>query len=119
MRIAPVATPIRLAARALPSTAGFDARMGPLVGQPEAAVIRALDVPARSTKAGGPRFIEYERRRVVGTPAPAAWRWGSPFAGAFIETRDGRLTFALREGRVERFDRRGNDRLALPGDPST
>ncbi|MBY0331952.1 MAG: hypothetical protein K2X49_14920 [Acetobacteraceae bacterium] len=105
-----------LAACAVPSTAAFDARMQALVGEPEVAVIQALGVPTRSTEAGGLRFIEYERRRVVGTSAPVTWRWGSPFAGEFVETRDCRLTFTLREGRVERFDRRGNDCLALPGD---
>jgi hypothetical protein len=113
-----LAAPLLLAACAQPSTAAFDARMGSLVGEPEVAVIQALGVPTRSTEAGGLRFIEYERRRVVGTSAPVTWRWGSPFAGGFIETRDCRLTFTLHEGRVERFDRRGNDCLALPGDPS-
>jgi hypothetical protein len=105
-----------LAACALPSTAAFDARMGALVGRSEVAVITALDVPTHSTEAGGLRFIEYERRRVVGTPSAGAWRWGSPFASEFIDTRECRLTFTLRDGRVERFDRRGNDCLALPED---
>jgi hypothetical protein len=111
-----LAAPVLLAACAVPSTAAFDTRMQALIGQPEVAVIEALGVPTRSTEAGGLRFVEYERRRVVGSPAPATWRWCSPFAGHFVETRDCRLTFTLREGRVERCDRRGNDCVALPGD---
>jgi len=105
-----------LAACAVPTTAAFDARMQALVGKQEVDVITALGVPTRSTEAGGLRFIEYERRRVVGTPSPGAWRWSSPLAGEFIETRDCRVTFTLRDGRVERFDRRGNDCFAMPED---
>jgi hypothetical protein len=97
---------------ALPPAATLDAGMRAAIGQPEAAMIQARGVPTRSSGTGGLRFIEDERRRFV-RPS-ATWRAGSPFAGTFLETRDGRLTFTLRKDRVQRIDRRGKDRLALP-----
>jgi hypothetical protein len=99
----------------VPTQAAFDARMSAFLGRPEVEVIVALGVPTRSTEAGGLRFIEYERRRVVGRPA-GNWYWGSPYFGDYVETRECRLTFTLRDGHVVHFDSRGNDCIAPPQD---
>jgi hypothetical protein len=108
-----VAGMLCLAGCVVPTQAAFDAQMNAFLGRPEVEVIVALGVPTRSTEAGGLRFIEYERRRVVGWPGRNLY-WGSFYSGDYVETRECRLTFTLRDGRVVHFDSRGNDCAALP-----
>ncbi|MGD9617651.1 MAG: hypothetical protein AB7H90_20040 [Alphaproteobacteria bacterium] len=103
-----------LAGCVVPTQAAFEANMSAFLGRPEVDVIAALGVPTRSAEAGGLRFIEYEHRRIVGWTG-RNWHWGSPYLGGdYIETRECRLTFTLRDSRVVHFDSRGNDCLALP-----
>ena len=42
---------------------GIEARLAPLVGGSEAALVEALGVPTRTHEAGGLRFLQYEERR--------------------------------------------------------
>lgn len=97
-------------------TAAFDARMEQFIGKPEVDVVQQLGVPTRATEAGGLRFIEYKRRRTIVTPGNWGWRWGPAMAGD-VDTRICRVTFTLRNDKVERFDRRGDDCILMPGDP--
>ena len=108
-----VAVTLCLVGCVLPTRAAFDAQMSVFIGQPEVDVIMALGVPTRSAEAGGLRFIEYDRRRVVSWPG-SNWYWGSPYFVDYVETLECRLTFTLRDGRVVHFDSRGNDCIALP-----
>ena len=131
MRVVPLLGAVMLAACA--TTAGFDARMQPLVGMSEGDLVQALGVPeADFTTPEGRRFLQYERlgRR---TPEPAAtlgfgiggfgWRggWGRgvgigttiPVYTAFPECR---VTFEIRDGRVAGFTRAGPDCVAVPPD---
>lgn len=115
-----------LGACAFPTREAYDAQMAALVGRSEAELVGALGVPVRTHEAGGLRFLEYERRRVVGTPAGGAGfgRFGYPYGygygagfgygGTFVDTRECSTTFTLRGGRVERFSRRGDDCRAYP-----
>ena len=57
-----------------------EAAMSRFVGQPEAAVVRALGVPARSIETDGRRFLAYVERSRFFRPAPiiGGWRPGLP-----------------------------------------
>jgi hypothetical protein len=114
-------TLLMLGGCAVPTTAAFDARMSGLIGRPEADVVAALGVPVRTHEAGGQRFLQYESRRLVTYPGSypfGPYRYG--YYGGFggfppsVETRECDLTFALRNGRVEGFTRRGNDCRTVP-----
>ena len=113
-----------LSSCAFPTREAFDAQMAAFVGRSEAELVAALGVPDRTHEAGGMRFLEYERRRVVGTPTGTAgfgrfgrpWGYGFGYGGTFVDTRECDTTFTLRGGRVERFSRRGNDCRAYPGE---
>ena len=108
-----VAVMLCLAGCVVPTRAAFNAQMSAFIGRPEVDVIMAFGVPTRSAEAGGLRFIEYDRRRVVSWPGNN-WYWGSPYFVDYVETRECRLTFTLRDGSVVHFDSRGNDCVTLP-----
>lgn len=122
--VAASALALGLSSCAFPTREAFDTQMAAFVGRSEAELVAALGVPDRTHEAGGLRFLEYERRRVVGTPAGTAgfgrfgWPYGYGFGygGTFVDTRECNTTFTLRGGRVERFSRRGNDCRAYPGE---
>ena len=133
-RLAPVlcAAALALGACTTPTAEGFDARMSSLIGRPEAELVAALGVPVRTHETGGQRFLQYESRRLLTYPGFAPYPYGPysfgsyPFGGyrygyggfggipPSVESRECDLTFALRNGRVEGFTRRGNDCRALP-----
>lgn len=123
-----------LSACAVPTREAFDAQMASFIGRTEAELVSALGVPGRVHEAGGLRFLEYERRRLVGTPAgpvgfgrfggPFGWGYGPGYGygygygGTYINTRECETTFTIRDGRVASFSRRGNDCRAYPGVPA-
>jgi len=110
---------------AFPTREAFDAQMAAFIGRPEAELVATLGVPNRTYEVGGLRFLEYERRRIIGTPAggagfgrfgwPYGYGYGIGYGGTYVDTRECDTTFTLRGGRVERFSRRGNDCRAYPG----
>lgn len=123
--VAASALALGLCSCAVPTREAFDAQMAAFVGRSEAELVSALGVPDRTHEAGGLRFLEYERRRLVGTPAGTAagfgrfgwpYGYGLGYGGTFVDTRECDTTFTLRGGRVERFSRRGNDCRAYPGE---
>lgn len=111
---------------AFQTEAGFDARMSSLVGRPEAELVASLGVPVRTYDVGAQRFLQYESRRLVTYPGSypfGGYRYGGYRYGYFggfggfpptVESRECDLTFALRNGRVEGFTRRGSDCRAVP-----
>ena len=94
---------------------GIEARLAPLVGGSEAALVEALGVPTRTHEAGGLRFLQYEeRRQVLHQVDPYVGRpFGRfspyPIAGPILLTPSCDITFTLREARVESFTLRGDD----------
>jgi hypothetical protein len=105
---------------ALPTVEGFTAAMSRFVGASEADLVAGLGVPVRTYEAGGRLFLQYEEQRVVtypGSPYFGRWHGGWWVPGGFgptMETRFCSVTFALRGGRVEAFNFRGNDCRAVP-----
>lgn len=102
--------------------AEFDARMAGYVGRPESDLVMNLGVPDRVQELEGRRFFDYELRGTYGgavlTPS-IGFGFGSFGRGAAFGTGVGMgfgsaappatcgVTFALRQGRVESFTRRG------------
>jgi hypothetical protein len=94
-----------------------EARLRPLVGQNEKAVIEAMGVPSRSYETGGSRYLAYVERRVEVVPGMSGcggfggWPYG--FCGGGIPPqvveRRCETTFEIgADGLVRTFTLRGN-----------
>ena len=106
--------PVLLLVAACASGPTLDERLRPLVGQEEAALVRALGIPAATHETGGERFLQYEDRSTAIYPGdPYSGRPYRRFApGApppLVLLRSCTVTFALRGGTVTGFTYRGND----------
>ena len=96
---------------------GLEARLAPLVGGTEAALVEALGVPTRTHESGELRFLQYEERRQVLhqlDPYPyhsRGYRRFAPLpsAGPVVLTRSCDIIFTVRNARVEGFTLRGDD----------
>lgn len=114
------------------TTAGFDQRMGALVGMPEVELVRQLGVPNQVFIAEGRRFLQYDR---VGQPQPAMIQptfgfgvggfgfnrglgmgTGIGFGGpAYVYPPPScSVTFEMAGDRVGSFTRRGDGCVAVP-----
>lgn len=100
--------------------AEFDARMAGYVGRPESELVMGLGVPDRVQELEGRRFLDYELRGARSGPVltpSLGFGFGSFGGGTVFGTGIGiggtappaacGVTFALRQGRVESFTRRG------------
>ncbi|HEY4253356.1 MAG TPA: hypothetical protein VGM87_19260 [Roseomonas sp.] len=101
--------------------AAFDARMAGYVGRPESELVLGLGVPDRVQELEGQRILDYELRGASGGPllTPSLGFGFGLGGGAGFGTGIGLgisgsappaacgVTFALRQGRVESFTRRG------------
>jgi hypothetical protein len=92
------------------------ARLAPLVGQPEIALIQAMGVPDRTYETGGVKFLAYTERRTEVLPSapygppPWGWDWGwyGPAFPPQVVNLVCETTFALSGGIVRSFSLRGN-----------
>ncbi|MFC7689107.1 hypothetical protein ACFQY5_05120 [Paeniroseomonas aquatica] len=116
-RLAAVLTLTGLLSAGCATGPGIEARLAPLVGGTEAALVEALGVPTRTHEAGGLRFLQYEERRQVLHQVDPYPYYGRPYrrfaslplAGPVLLTRSCDITFTLRDARVEGFTLRGDD----------
>ena len=90
--------------------AGFESRMSAYIGRSESELVASLGVPARTYEAEGRRFLQYERRKIVGE-SMGGWGWAG---GYTVQTWDCNVTFELVNHVVESFSSRGNDCVATP-----
>ncbi|MBC9175674.1 hypothetical protein [Pseudoroseomonas ludipueritiae] len=88
--------------------AGFESRLAPYVGRSEGELVAALGVPVRVYQAGSRRFLQYERRKVVGE-ALGGWGWAG---GYNVQTYSCDVTFEVADNVVHGFTSRGNDCVA-------
>jgi hypothetical protein len=94
----------------------LEARLAPLIGQRESAVIAAVGVPTRTYEADGLKYLQFETRRTTIYPGDpylgrSYGRFGPPVLapGPILVTRACDMTFTLRNGVVESFALRGDD----------
>lgn len=103
--------------------AEFDARMAGYVGRPESELVMSLGVPDRVQELEGRRFLDYELRGAYSGPVltpslgfgfgsfgggGAVWGTGIGIGiGGTAPPAACGVTFALRQGWVESFTRRG------------
>ncbi|NKC34370.1 hypothetical protein [Falsiroseomonas selenitidurans] len=96
----------------------LDQRLSTHIGESESELVARMGVPLRVHEADGRRFLQFEDRRTVPVAsypgpyhAPAYGPWGPAFGGwpqpgGLVQVTCA-ITFALRDGRVEGFSRRG------------
>jgi hypothetical protein len=93
--------------------AARQARLAPLVGQPEAVLIQQFGVPSRTYETGGVKYLAYDERRVDIMPgfpsySPFYTGWyGGGFPPQVIDLRC-ETTFEIAGGAVKSFTLRGN-----------
>ncbi|WP_149539820.1 hypothetical protein [Siccirubricoccus phaeus] len=98
----------------------LEARLAPLVGQPESALLASQGVPTRSYESEGKKYLQYEWRRTQLWPSDPYYYpyWGGrygrfgpllPPAGPMLVTRGCDVIFTLQGGKVESFGVRGDD----------
>ncbi len=94
------------------------AELNPLVGQPEAELVRQLGVPTRTFETGGRRFLAYTENRVDAYPGaftPYYGGWG-PYGGYYaggmlgpeVVVQACETTFEIADGKVVSYSLRGN-----------
>jgi hypothetical protein len=120
MRLLLAFLPVLLAACA-DGGAAFDARMAGYIGRPESELVMGLGVPDRVQDLEGRRFLDYELRTAsagpvltpslgfgfgIGRGAGFGTGVGLGIGGVAPASPCG-VTFALRQGLVESFTRRG------------
>ena len=91
----------------------LEQRLSPFVGRSEGDLVAALGVPERTYEVEGRKFLTFEDRRsyVVAGPSVPAYgygRFGPYFAPPGYIVRTCEITFAVRGGRVESFNYRGD-----------
>lgn len=98
------------------------AELNALIGKPEAELIRAQGVPARTYQVGASKFLAYSRSRIESIPGGAGFGpyggfgpyWGGGWGGGWggfdseIIQRDCETTFELAGGVVQHWNFRGN-----------
>jgi hypothetical protein len=95
--------------------AARQAYFGSLVGQPEAALVQQMGVPARSYEVGGAKFLAYDERRIDVVPgfpsySPFFTGWyGGGFPTQVVNLRC-ETTLEVSGGTVRSFAVRGNAR---------
>lgn len=94
----------------------LEQRLSTLIGRSEGDLVAELGVPNRTYEVEGRRFLQFEQRRTVAVSQPGfdrpfftpyGYRWSyvpAPPAYAVVGCD---VTFALRNGRVESFNFRG------------
>jgi hypothetical protein len=94
----------------------LEQRLSTFIGRSEGDLVASLGVPNRTYDVEGRRFLQFEQRRTVAISQPGfdrpffgpyGYRFGyvpAPPAYAVVGCD---LTFALRDGRVESFNARG------------
>jgi hypothetical protein len=94
----------------------LEQRLLPFVGRGEAELVAALGVPERTYEVGGRKFLTFEDKRsyvVAGYPSMYPYGYGRFGYGPFFSppgyiVRTCEITFAVRGGRVESFNYRGD-----------
>jgi hypothetical protein len=90
-----------------------EARLGQLVGQPEAVLIQQLGVPDKTYEIGGAKYLAYREQRVDIVPSYPSYPpyFGGWYGGGFPPQAINLVcetTFQLVEGTVKSFTLRGN-----------